>query len=503
MSYRVVSMVRDHARDRGPAPALIGAGRTFTFAELDARSSQVAQGLLAAGLGHGSRVGYVGKNAPEFFEVLFGALKIGAVICPANWRLTPGEIAAVLTDAQAELTVLDAEFTAIGAELPGVIVHTGLEYEEWLAALPADDPGFVGAPDDVVMQLYTSGTTGVAKGVQLDNANFAVFDRMTGPWQLDESSVNLAPMPFFHIGGSGWALAGLFAGARTIVIRDIDPVALVELIERERVTNAFIVPAVLQFLCAVPGAAARDYSALRRIAYGASPITTHALNEARATFQAPLCQVYGMTETTGAITQLDPADHERPELLRSAGRPYAWVTIKIVEPATLAELPPGEVGEVWISTPQNTRGYWNRPSETERLLTGDGWLRSGDAGYLDAEGYLFLTDRIKDMVVSGGENIYPIEVEEVLAGHPDIADVAVIGVPDEKWGETVKAIVVLRPGATLTATQVLDYGKEHLPGFKRPRSVDLVEALPRNPSGKILKKELRAPYWKGLTRNIN
>jgi long-chain acyl-CoA synthetase len=503
VDFRLVSIVRDHARDRGGAPALSGDGRTFSYADLDERSSRVARGLLAAGLGEGSRVGYVGKNSPEFFDVLFGAAKIGAVIAPVNWRLTPPEIAAVLTDAQAAVTVADAEFAA---GLPGRVLVVGAEYERWLAGHPADDPGFVGEADDTVLQLYTSGTTGIAKGVQLSNFNFAMCERLAGPWRLDVTSVNLVPMPLFHIGGSGWTLAGLFAGCRNILVRDIDPVALVDLIERERVTNSFIVPAVLQFLCAVPGAAARDYSALRAITYGASPITSDALKRSLETFRAPLFQLYGMTETCGAITQLEPEDHDpygpRAHLMRSAGRPYTWVEVRIADPVSSAELPPREVGEVWIRSPQNTKGYWNRPAETERLLAGDGWLRTGDAGFLDEEGYLFLTDRIKDMIVSGGENIYPVQIEEVLAAHPDIADVAVIGVPDEKWGETVKAVVVPRPGSSLTPEGVLEYARERLAGFMRPRSVDFAEALPRNPSGKILKKELRAPYWSATGRNI-
>lgn len=506
MDYRVVSIVRDHARERGGAPAVSGDGRTVSYADLHERSSRVAQALLAAGLGRGSRVAYVGKNAPEYFDLLFGAAKIGAVTAPVNWRLTPAEIAAVVADAKAPLTVVDAEFASLTPGPPGRTVVTGEDFEAWLAAHPADDPGHVGEPGDIVVQLYTSGTTGVPKGVQLSNANFAVGERMAGRWRLDASSVSLVPMPLFHIGGTGWALAGLYAGCRQVLVRDIDPAALVDTFERERVTNAFIVPAVLQFMCDVPGAAGRDYSALRAITYGASPITSEVLRRALDTFTAPLFQLYGMTETTGAIVQLEPEDHDpggpRARLMRSAGRPYDWVELKIVEPGGHAERPVGEVGEVLVRSVQNTPGYWNRPEETAQLITEDGWLRTGDAGYVDAEGYLFLTDRIKDMIVTGAENVYPIEVEEVLAAHPAIADVAVIGVPDERWGETVKAVVVPAPGATLTEDEVIEYARERLAGFKRPRSVDVVDALPRNPSGKILKKDLRAPYWEGVGRTI-
>jgi long-chain acyl-CoA synthetase len=225
------------------------------------------------------------------------------------------------------------------------------------------------------------------------------------------------------------------------------------------------------------------------------------------TFGCDFIQVYGMTETTGAITNLPAEDHDpggpREHLLRSAGKPYPHVELRIVDPASGAELPPGQVGELWTRSTQNMQGYWAKADETSQTVTGDGWLKTGDAGYLDADGYLFLTDRIKDMIVSGAENIYPIEVENVLAGHPAVADVAVIGVPHEKWGETVKAIVVRRPGADPSPAELIDYARQRLAGFKCPTSVDFIDEIPRNPSGKILKRELRAPYWAGRERNIN
>lgn len=495
MEYRVVSIVRRHGRERPGAAAVTGDGRTVTYGELDARSSRAARAFAAAGLTAGSRIGYVGKNAPEYFDVLFGAAKLGAVIVPVNWRLTHAEINAILADAGAALTVVDDEFADL--EPGGPSIRTG-EFGRWIAGHPAEDPGFTGGPDDVVAQLYTSGTTGVAKGVPLTNRNFSVGERRGARWFLDEKSVNLVPMPLFHVGGTGWALTGLYAGCHHVLVRDIRPAELADTMVRYGVTNGFIVPAVLQAMCDLPGE--RDYSAVRAIGYGASPITTDLLRRVRETFRAPMFQVYGMTETTGTIVQLDPADHERPHLMRSAGRPFPWVELKIVVPGTGREAAPGETGEVWVRSTQNTAGYWNRAEETANLLTGDGWLRTGDAGHLDDEGYLFLTDRLKDMIVTGGENVYPVEVEEALAEHPAIADVAVIGVPDPKWGETVMAIVV-RHG-DLTADEVLAYGRAKLAGFKRPRAVTFVASLPRNPGGKVLKRELRAPYWAETGRSI-
>jgi long-chain acyl-CoA synthetase len=264
------------------------------------------------------------------------------------------------------------------------------------------------------------------------------------------------------------------------------------------VTNAVLVPTMLQMLSSVPGAAERDYSALRSIAYGAAPITTPVLKASLRTFGCPLFGLYGLTESTGGVVVLEPEDHDpggpREHLLRSAGRPYPWVELKIVDPVSGEPLGSHAVGEVWLRAPNVTAGYFNRPAETAAALTPDGWLRTGDGGFLDDEGYLFLTDRIKDMIVSGGENVYPVEVEETLAQHAGVADVAVIGVPDPHWGEAVKALIVPRPGTRTAPEDLIAFARERLAGYKLPRSVDFVAELPRTPSGKVLKRELRERY---------
>jgi long-chain acyl-CoA synthetase len=281
---------------------------------------------------------------------------------------------------------------------------------------------------------------------------------------------------------------------------------MLELMQAEGITNALFVPAMLGFMARVPDAEARRFPALRSIIYGASPITDETLLAAMRIFKCEFVQLYGMTETTGAITELTAADHDpsgpKAHLLRSAGKPFPWVELRIVD-AEGRDCATGEVGELWTRSGQNMLGYWNKPEETKAAITADGWLKTGDAGYFDANGYLFLTDRVKDMIVSGGENIYPAEIENVLAGHPAIAEVAVIGVPDEKWGETVKAVVAIKGSEQATAADILAYGKANLAGYKCPTSVDFVPALPRNPSGKVLKKDLRAPYWAGRERRIN
>jgi acyl-CoA synthetase (AMP-forming)/AMP-acid ligase II len=281
-------------------------------------------------------------------------------------------------------------------------------------------------------------------------------------------------------------------------VGEFDPAAVLDLLERERVTNAIFVPTMLGMLAAVPGAQERDWSALRSIAYGASPITTPVLKAALRTFGCELFGVYGLTESTGGVVQLDPADHEpggpREHLLRAAGRPLPGVELRIADPATGAGRAAGEVGEVWLRAPNVMAGYFGRPAETAAALTRDGWLRTGDGGYVDGDGYLFLADRVKDMIVSGGENVYPVEVEEVLAQHPAVADVAVIGVPHERWGETVKALVVRRDGAAVAPDELVAFARERLAGYKLPRAIAFVDALPRTPSGKVLKRALRERY---------
>ena len=500
------------ARTRTDHPALVGATRTVTYGELWDRGNRAAHALRDAGVGEGGRVAYLDLNNPEFFEVSLGASKLGAAIAPVNFRLTPTEVAQIVADSGAPVLVVGPAFepmvATIEAASPALtrVVRTGEDYESWLAAADDTDPGRPSRPDDVVMQLYTSGTTGLPKGVMLTNDNCSALLDVADHWDVDETSVSLVAMPLFHIGGSGWANVSLARGGTDVIVPLIDPSGLLDTIEQQRITNAFLVPAVLQMMCAVPGADERDFSSLRSIAYGASPITTAALTRSLEVFKAPLFQVYGMTETTGAITELSSGDHDpggpRQHLLRSAGRPYPWVEMKAVDPATGRDCGPGEVGEIWTRSVQNSPGYWNKPADTAAVFDADGWLHTGDAGYLDNEGFVFLTDRIKDMVVSGGENVYPIEVESALSEHPDIADVAVIGVPDERWGETVKAVVVRRPGSDLTEEQLLDWAKERVAGFKRPKSVDFADELPRNPSGKLLKRVLREPYWTAVGRNI-
>ena len=496
--------MREHAANRPDVVAIRCGARTLTYAELDERSSRLAQALLAAGVHAGDRIAHLDRTAPEIVELLFAASKIGAVTVPLNWRLAPAELETIVADAGCTVMIAGAGYREVALEIAaGVpqrleVVETGVEYEGRLAAHAATDPGHRGAPSDVSVQMYTSGTTGLPKGVLTTQRNLAAAYLSAEVWAFDSQSISLTPLPMFHIGGIGWAYLGLVNGATTILVSEFDAAQVIDLLEHERVTNAVFVPTILQMLAAVPGAADRDYSSLRSIAYGASPITTPVLRAALRTFRCPLFGVYGLTETTGGVIQLRPEDHDadgaRQHLLRSAGRPLPWVEMRIVDPVSGDECAAGAVGEVWLRAPNVMAGYYNRTEETAGALMPDGWLRTGDGGYCDDDGYLFLTDRIKDMIVSGGENVYPVEVEEVLSQHPGVADVAVIGVADERWGEVVTALVVPAAGAAVDADELVGFARRTLAGYKLPRSVHFVADLPRSAAGKVLKRELRARY---------
>jgi long-chain acyl-CoA synthetase len=310
-------------------------------------------------------------------------------------------------------------------------------------------------------------------------------------------------MPQFHIGGSLLGMIPLYVGACDVIAREPVAAEVLRLIPTERVTLAFFVPAFVLSLLQTPGCREVDFSSLKRIVYGASPIPLELLRDAMATIRCEFGHLYGLTETTGVVTVLPPEDHDPAggPRMRSCGKPLSNAEIKVVG-SDNAELPPAEVGEIVVRSPQVIKGYWNLPEATASTIR-DGWLHTGDAGYFDADGYLYVHDRVKDMIISGGENIYPAEVESALFGHPAVADVAVIGVPDDRWGEAVKAIVVVKAGRDVTTEKLITFCRERIAHYKAPKSIDFAESLPRNASGKLLKRVLRAPYWDGRDRQVN
>ena len=289
-------------------------------------------------------------------------------------------------------------------------------------------------------------------------------------------------------------------GASLVIVREIVPGSLLKTIVEQRIETALLVPAVMLFLCELPESKTADFSAFKHITYGTAPISPEVLRRSIETFKCRFSQIYGLTETTGPFTSL-PHEHHVAEKLVSCGRPMFGARVKVID-ANGQELPPNQVGEIAYQGESLMNGYWARKKETDETMR-DGWFYTGDAGYVDKDGFIFIKDRIKDMIVSGSENVYPAEVEAVLASHPDLIEVAVIGVPDAKWGESVKACVVRRKGSTLNAQELIDWCTDKLASYKRPRSVDFLDALPRNASGKMLKRELREPYWIGYARKVN
>ncbi|WP_067707133.1 AMP-binding protein [Nocardia yamanashiensis] len=484
-----VRIIRDFARARPHDVALRGESSVLTFAELDARAGRVARALSRSGVTRGQRVGYLGRNWPEFFEVLFGCAQIGAVLAPLNWRLTAADLAELISDAEARIVVTDSEFAdAAPPRVTRLIIGAG--YEAWRDAENPVDSAIVSGPDDAFIQFYTSGTTGLPKAVVITNGNLAQLFHAARYWRVDAESVVSVVMPLFHMGGSAWAFVALFRGAQCVVAPEFDAAALVADIGRLNITNVLVAPSMLQMMVDVLGSGKAEFPALRSIVYGAAPISMPLLRQVQNRLDAPLIQVFGLTETCGAIVQLEPEDHHG-DLLTSVGKPYPWVEVEIRDPHTESRLPSGSDGEIWVRSRQCAEGYWRRPEATARLRAPDGWLRTGDVGHFDDSGYLFITDRLKDMIITGGENVYPAEVERVLVTHPQVAEVAVIGVPDRTWGEAVAAIVALREGAQLGEAALIDWARPRIAGFRRPRRVVIIDSLPRNPSGKVLKGELR------------
>ena len=507
-----------HAAATPDRPAIRVEGEVWRYADFHDRVLKTVAVLRALGVQPGDRVGWLALNHPDYITLMCACFRLGAVLVAINARLVAREIAYILSDAGIDLIVSETAFAPLVEDARAA---TGLKtmilldsasdgraaFAELITAHAPDAAMPAIAPDDVALQLYTSGTTGFPKGALLSHRQLLGTiekGRLTGEdWgRWDEADVALVAMPLFHIGGTGWALHALEAGAAMVILPRPDVPGMVGAIAAERITRMFAVPAVLLAICQYLESAPTDLTSMTELYYGASPIPLDVLRRSMAAFpNAGFVQCYGATETCGTVVYLPPSDHDTAgnQRMRGCGRPFPGNDVRIIDGDGQA-LGTGEVGEICIKSVSVMNGYHGKPEASAKAVV-DGWYLTGDAGYLDEDGYLYIHDRVKDMIVSGAENIYPAEVENALHEHPAVADCAVIGVPDDRWGEAVKAIVVRK--GEVTPAELIAFAKERIAAFKVPKSVDFIDALPRNASGKILKKDLREPWWAGRDRKVN
>jgi len=467
------------------------------------------------GVRRGDRFAVLALNSHAYLELYHASFLSGRIINPLNLRLAPAELTFILKDSGCRVCFTDAMFAPLVDKVRAdagleqvVLIGSGeaahdVAYEELLAAGEASLPEEP-EEDDPAILMYTGGTTGLPKGVVLDNRALMLdIYKVATTWGMDEDLVYLHQTPMFHAASLGAILAVPAVGGLTTYVPMFDPPAVLDVIERQRVTMTVMVPTMVQMLINHPDFDAERVSSLEILTYGASPMPTTLLERVLGSFpDLDVYQGYGMTENCGVLTALDPDDHRRGgQLLRSAGRPVPGSVISIQDPDGKI-LPPGETGEVCARAGNYMQRYWNRPEETEEAFRG-GWYHTGDAGYLDTDGYLYLVDRVKDMIVTGGENVYSAEVENAIASHPGVAQVAVIGIPSEQWGEAMLAIVVPKPGESPTEDDIKAWCRERIAGYKVPKAVELrSEPLPLSGALKVLKRDLRAPYWEGKDRSV-
>jgi long-chain acyl-CoA synthetase len=503
-------------------PALVDGMVRLDYAALGARVRRLAAALRALGLAPGERVAVLSPNGFRYMEAYLAAAQAGLVIAPINPRLAPREIAFILNDAEARVLLIGSPclplYERCRAELGGV-AHAVLlgdrgegglaAYEPWIAgAEPAALDPYAWDPDEPMLLCYTGGTTGRPKGVMLSAGNVhANMRHAIAMGGLNSADVWLHAAPMFHLGDSWACLALTVLGAFHVFMGSFEPRRALELIEAHRVTATSIVSTMILRMLELPGQERYDLSSLRRLLYGASPMPVERLEQAWRRFGPLLQQCYGQTEAAPFLTTMPPeavapavpgAPLRRPE---SCGRALPGVEVRVVD-GSGEPVAPGAVGEIVARGPNIMLGYWKRPEETALALAG-GWLHTGDLAAMDEEGYVTIVDRAKDVIISGGENVYSSEVENALYRHPAVEEAAVIGVPDARWGEAVLAVVVPRADRPVTAQELIAHCRELIAAFKCPKAVEFRDSLPKSGAGKILKAELRAPFWKGETRRIH
>ncbi|MCG7978344.1 MAG: long-chain-fatty-acid--CoA ligase [Candidatus Thiodiazotropha endolucinida] len=515
----IADTITFHAARIPDHTAVICQDDSVTYRELDLSSNRTANGIASLNLQPGARVAYLGKESIFYYDILFACAKSGTVLVPINWRLSAGEVDHILRDSGTALLFVDQEFLSsvnqLRHYLPDlkqiVVVDEGEGlkggFNAWQSAFSDQEQVLQISAETPIAQLYTSGTTGLPKGVVLPHRSFFKIRKELAEhglkwidWHQDD--VSLIGIPGFHVGGLWWAMQGFNAGITNVTLKAFVAHDAVQIIEQLGVSIACVVPAMIQMMLNDRSVDKRSFSRLRKLVYGGSPISESLLEQGLRTMQCDFAQIYGLTETGNTAVCLPPEAHQvgSPRML-AAGRPYPGVVLKIVDKNGVS-LPAAKVGEVCIRTPAHMLEYWRNPAATQETLI-DGWVYTGDAGYLDEEGYLYICDRIKDVVIVAGENVYPAEIENVLCKHPAVLDVAVIGVPDERWGEALQAFIALREGQSVKARELLLFLKGKIADYKIPGRYEFVESIARNPSGKILRRELRDKYWTHLQRKVN
>jgi acyl-CoA synthetase (AMP-forming)/AMP-acid ligase II len=500
-------------------PAIIFNEQVTSFRALDDRSNRLANALLGLGLTKGDRVAFQMSNRPAIVELEVALYKAGLVRVPLNARLAPAEVVDVIENGDPKVFLVGdshvgsvqdladrlgavEHFIGVGTSVPGW--H---EYEALLAAAADINPDAEMQPEDLAVLHYTSGSTGKLKAAMQTVGNRMSHLRKVGMHRMrvGPGDVLLLSGPLTH--ASGMFLQPFLYQGGTVLIQDkFDPDTLLTAIERWRVTYTFMVPTMLNRLATYPGLGRYDISSLKQVAYGGAPMAPTRIREAWEKLGAVLSQGYGGGETTGGLILFSTEDHARairevPQRLASCGRPIGESEVRVVDEAG-QPVQGDTVGEIVVRGPDVFAGYWKEPELTRQAFDADGWLHTGDLAKVDDEGFIYIVDRSKDMIISGGFNIYPTEVEQALYAHPAVYEACVVGVPDDTWGEAVKAVVVLRPGLEATEQDIVRHCREVLADFKKPRSVEFVQELPRNPNGKISRKAVREPYWAGQDRRV-
>jgi len=500
--------------------AVVDGSVRLTHAEFADRVARTAAVLRQQGVQAGDRVAILGLNGLPVIEAYYVCWWLGAIATPINTRWSAAEMAYALQDSGSRVLLVDRHFAERGTDLRDssldmqhILYATDGEAPDGLVSLqalrtdatPLEDS--LAGGDQTAALLYTGGTTGAPKGVmQSHRALFLDAIATLAADPREAQPVVLHSAPLFHVGGLSFVLQAAARQARQVMLPAFDPVAVLERIETERITEMFLVPTMLKLLIEHPDFTRRDTSSLRCLIYGAAPMDPALLDQAMAKLpQVQFTQAYGQTEAAPVLTILPGwchlPQHRGLGKLAAAGRPISTAELRIVDPQG-RDLPPGQVGEICARGPTVMQGYWNKPEQTTDALR-DGWLHTGDGGYMDTDGYLFVVDRFKDMIISGGENVYSTEVENALLAHPAVAQCAVIGIPDDTWGERVHACIVLRPGHAPDEAALVAHCKTLIAGFKCPRSIEFREALPMSAAGKMLKYQLREPFWKGRKRGVS